>query len=703
MNKRISNIMKALLVITIIVLTANYFLPESKLEPIDENNPSDTVTKIEPKNYFTLENKMITTVLSRYHYKDFALDDSLSSILFDKFIQSLDYSKIYFYQSDIDSFEKERYLFDDYLLDGNIQPFFDIFNIYKHRMAERMEYVDTILTRGFDFTLPDSMEISRENSNWIKTWTEMDKLWDLRIKNDALSLYLTGKDEEAIKSNLGKRYENFTRALYQYNSEDVFQLAMNSYTTAVEPHTNYFSPITSDNFKIDMSLSLEGIGARLMTEDGYTKVVEIIPGGPASQSKLLDVDDRIIAVAQGTDGEFVDVVGWRITDVVQLIRGPKETIVRLQLLKAKDGVTAKPEDITLVRDKVKLEDQAAKKEVIKVTNNGVEYKIGVIKIPIFYNDFEGVQRGDKNSKSTSVDVKKLLQELEQEKVDGVVIDLRNNGGGALTEAIDVTGLFIEDGPVVQVKNAAGYVEVDDDVDPSIIYSGPLAVLVNRFSASASEIFAAAIQDYGRGVIVGEQTYGKGTVQSIVELNKMARSSSNDFGQLKYTIAKFYRINGGSTQHLGVIPDIEFPSYIDAHDFGESSEITALPWDQIAPTNYQQFSNLSQIVPELNTLSEKRRNGDIEFQFLEEDIISYNSTKDKKYVSLNAEKRKQEKEAEEEKEFERENERREIKGLKLLNKGEVPDKKEETEDIYLNETAMIVTDMINLSGRITKVQ
>jgi len=703
MNKRISNIMKALLVITIIVLTANYFLPESKLEPIDENNPSDTVTKIEPKNYFTLENKMITTVLSRYHYKDFALDDSLSSILFDKYIRSLDYSKIYFYQSDIDSFEKERYLFDDYLLDGNIQPFFDIFNVYKDRLVQRMEYVDTILTRGFDFTLPDSMEISRENSNWIKNWAEMDKLWDLRIKNDALSLYLTGKDEEAIKSNLKKRYENFTRTLYQYNSEDVFQLAMNSYTTAVEPHTNYFSPITSDNFKIDMSLSLEGIGARLMSEDGYTKVVEIIPGGPAFQSKLLDVDDRIIAVAQGTDGEFVDVVGWRITDVVQLIRGPKETIVRLQLLKAKDGATAKPEDITLVRDKVKLEDQAAKKEVIKVTNDGIEYKIGVIKIPIFYNDFEGVRKGDKNSKSTSVDVKKLLKELEQEKVDGVVIDLRNNGGGALSEAIDVTGLFIEDGPVVQVKNAAGYVEVDDDVDPSIIYSGPLAVLVNRFSASASEIFAAAIQDYGRGVIVGEQTYGKGTVQSLVELNKMARSSSNDFGQLKYTIAKFYRINGGSTQHLGVIPDIEFPSYIDAHDFGESSEITALPWDQIAPTNYQQFSNLNQIVPELNTLSKKRRNDDIEFQFLEEDINSYNSSKEKKYISLNAEKRKQEKEAEEEKEFERENERREIKGLKLLDKGEVPDKKEETEDMYLNETAMIVTDMINLSGRITKVQ
>ena len=695
--------MKALFIIIIIILTANYFLPESKIEHTDENISTDTVRKIEPKDYFNFENQLVTTMLTRYHYKDFTLDDSLSSMLFDKYIQTLDYSKIYFYQSDIDSFEKERYSFDDYILEGNIQPFFDIFNVYEHRMVERMVYVDSILARGFDFTLPDSLEISRENSSWIKSWTEMDKLWNLRIKNDALTLYLTGKDEEAIKSNLKKRYDNFTRALYQYNSEDVFQLAMNSYTTSIDPHTNYFSPITFDNFKIDMSLSLEGIGARLMSEDGYTKVVEIIPGGPAFQSKLLDVDDRIIAVAQGKEGEFVDVIGWRITDVVQLIRGPKETTVRLQLLKAKDGATAKPEEITLVRDKVKLEDQAAKKEVIKVTNGSIEYKIGVIKIPIFYNDFDGVRKGDHDSKSTAVDVKRLLEELEQEKVDGVIVDLRNNGGGALSEAIDVTGLFIERGPVVQVKNSAGAVEVDNDVDPSIIYTGPLAVLVNRFSASASEIFAAAIQDYGRGVIVGEQTYGKGTVQSLVELNKIARSSSNDFGQLKYTIAKFYRINGGSTQNLGVTPDIALPSYIDSHDFGESSEISALPWDQISPANYKPYSNLKQIVPELNTLSEKRRNEEIEFKFLSEDINTYNASKDKKYISLNADKRKQEKEAEEEKEFERENERREIKGLKLLDKGEVPEKKVDEEDIYLNETAMIVTDMINLSGRITKVQ
>lgn len=693
--------MKAISIIILVVLTASYFLAESKKDSSEEIISTDSLRTIEPENQFTLENQLVTTLLSRYHYKNFNLDDSLSSIMFDKYIKTLDYSRVYFYRSDINSFEKERYLFDDYLLAGNIQPFFDIFNVYEKRLIERMEYVDTILTRGFDFTLNDSVEISRENSNWVSTRPEMDKLWDLRIKNDALSLSLVGKDEEAIKTNIKKRYDNFTRALFQYNSEDVFQLAMDSYTTSVDPHTNYLSPITSDNFKIDMSLSLEGIGARLMSEDGYTKVVEIIPGGPAFKSKEINVDDRIIAVAQDEDGEFVDVIGWRITDVVQLIRGPKETTVRLQILKAKDGATAKPEEIVLVRDKVKLEDQAAKKEVIEVTNNGIAYRIGVITIPKFYTDFEGTRNGDNNSKSTAADVRALLEELKQEKVDGVIIDLRNNGGGALSEAIDVTGLFIEKGPVVQVKNTEGYVEVDRDVDPSIVYGGPLAVLVNRFSASASEIFAAAIQDYGRGVIVGEQTYGKGTVQNLIDLNRVARSNLNQYGQLKLTIAKYYRINGGSTQNLGVVPDIAFPSYVDPQMFGESSEISALPWDQIDPTNYQLFSSLNQVIPQLNTLSEKRRENDLDFQFLVEDIESYKESRNDKYISLNSDIRKQEKEAEEEKEFQRENERREENGLQLLDKSEVPDKKENPNDIYLDETAMIVTDMINLAGRTTE--
>jgi carboxyl-terminal processing protease len=703
MNKKIINTMKSIPIILLIILTANFFLADSKKNLNDLEISSDTLRVIEPKNHFTLENQLVTTMLSRYHYKDFNLDDSLSSLMFDKYIRTLDFSKVYFYESDISTLEKERYSFDDYLLDGNVQPFFNIFNLYEKRMLERMNYVDTILANGFDFTEYDSAEINRDDSKWVSSPSEMNKLWEGRIKNDALNLYLSGRNEEEIKSNLKKRYDNFMRALYQYNSEDVFQLAMDSYTSSVDPHTNYLSPATSDNFKIDMSLSLEGIGARLMIEDGYTKVVEVIPGGPAFKSKKIDVDDRIIAVAQDEDGEFVDVIGWRITDVVKLIRGPKETTVRLQILKAKDGATAKPEEISLVREKVKLEDQAAKKKIVEVNNNGISFKIGVITIPNFYTDFEGNRGGENNAKSTVTDVRKLLEELKLEKVDGVVIDLRNNGGGALSEAIDVTGLFIEKGPVVQVKNADGYIEVGQDVEPSIVYSGPLAVLVNRFSASASEIFAAAIQDYGRGIIVGEQTYGKGTVQNLIDLNRISRSSDNKFGQLKLTIAKYYRISGGSTQNLGVVPDVIYPSYIDPEEFGESSQTSALPWDQIDKTNYTLYSNLNKIVPELISLSEERRNADPEFQYLIEDINSYKESKDQKYISLNEEIRKKKKEADDEKEFQRENERRQRKGLKLLEKGEVPEKSDGENDIFLTETALIVTDLINLSGRLTEVR
>ena len=702
MNKTILNIMKALFIAAIIIIAANFFLADPSKNNSDQVDTSDTLKIIEPENYFTLENQLITTMLSRYHYKHVTLDDSLSSLMFDKYLESLDNSRVYFYSSDIANLEKERYSFDDYLLAGNIQPFFDIFNLYEKRTLERMEYVDTILTNGFDFTKNDSLEIDRDSSNWPASTKEMDELWTERIKNDALNLSLSGKKNDEIVSNLTKRYDNYSHALSQYNSEDVFQLAMDAYTTSVDPHTDYFSPITSENFKIDMSLSLEGIGARLMTDDGYTKVVEIIPGGPAFKSKKLNADDRIIAVAQGVDGEFVDVVGWRITDVVQLIRGPKESTVRLQILRATDGPTAKPVEISLVRDKVKLEEQAAKSKIQEIDNNGIPYRVGVITIPKFYTDFEGTQSGDSDSKSTVTDVKKLLEDLKQKNVDGVVIDLRNNGGGALSEAIDVTGLFIDKGPVVQVKNDQGNIEVGSDLDPGIVYSGPLAVLVNRFSASASEIFAAAIQDYGRGVIVGEQTYGKGTVQNLIDLNKISRNSSNKFGQLKLTIAKYYRINGGSTQRLGVTPDITFPSYIDPNDFGESSEISALPWDKINPTNYKMFNNLNDIIPKLQSFSENRRNNDPEFQYLKEDIRDYKNSKKQKYISLNEEVRKQKKDEEDEKEFQRENERRKRKGLKLLEKGEVPEKSDEDNDIFLTETATIVTDMIKLSSELTKV-
>jgi len=704
LNKGLINAMKIVLAIAVVIVASNFLIATYTGEEVKNFSDADTLKVLEPKNHYNIENQLITTILSRYHYKKVNIDDSLSSLLFDKYLKALDFNRLYFFKSDINEYEKYRYTLDDFLISGNIEPFFEIFNRYTLRMRERIAYLDTILTNEFDFTLIDSVEVSREDAEWAQNYFTMNELWQERLKSDALNLKLTGKNWEEIVTNLSNRYDNYKRLLDQYNSEDVFQLAMNSYASCLDPHTNYLSPVTSENFKIDMSLSLEGIGARLMYDEGYTKVVEIIPGGPAFKSKKLNVDDRIIAVAQGEDGEYVDVVGWRITDVVQLIRGPKETLVRLQILPADGGLTATPVELKLIRDKVKLEDQAAKSEIIEVRNDGIPYRIGIITIPKFYTDLEGYRNGDKESKSTVSDVRKILETLKNEKVDGIVVDLRNNGGGSLLEAIDVTGLFIEKGPVVQVKDSFDNIDVSNDPDPEIIYNGPLAVLINRFSASASEIFSAAIQDYERGIIVGEQSYGKGTVQNLIDLNRLASHNVNKFGQVKVTIAKYYRINGGSTQNLGVVPDIEFPSYVDAHDFGESSDPTSLPWDQIKPTKFEKFKDLSRLLPDLIKSSQLRQNSDADFIYLKDEIEEYNLSLSSNYVSLNEEIRKKEKKDEEEREFRRENERRKNKGLKLIEKDEVPAvDEEEKDDPYLTESAYIVSDLVRLNAGITQIR
>jgi len=704
MNTKILNTMKIITVIIALVLATNFFITESVGSNSADEMNLDTLEVLAPQNHYLLENQLVSTVLSRYHYKDVQLDDSLSSIVYDKYIAALDFGKNYLLVSDLEKFEEYRYKLDDELNEGNILPFYEIFNLYKDRMQERVDFIDTILAAGFDYTIDEEFHANRENADWADTYNDLNELWRKRIKNDALSLKMNGKDWEEITKNLSKRYENYERLLSQYNSEDVFQLAMNSYSSAIDPHTNYFSPISSENFNIEMSLSLEGIGARLMSEDGYTKIVEIIPGGPAFKSKVLQADDRIVAVAQGEDGEFVDVVGWRITDVVQLIRGPKESIVRLQVLPVEGGLDATQIEISLVRDKIKLEDQAAKSEILEITNDGLPYKVGVITIPKFYTDFEGQRNGEKDYKSTSRDVKILLEELNTENIDAVIIDLRNNGGGSLTEAVEVAGLFIEQGPVVQVRDMDNNVDIVKDPDPDIIYSGPVTVIVNRFSASASEIFAGAMQNYGRGIVIGEQTYGKGTVQNLLDLNRLASHRKDKFGQVKITIAKYYRIDGGSTQNLGVIPDIKFPSYVNPEEFGESSEPNALKWDQIDAAEYKMFGDLSEIIPRLSKISDERTNNNPEFDYFKDDILEYKEAVQKNSLSLNEEVRLKEKEEKEEKEFQRENERRKIKGLKLLEKGETPPEDEEDDsDIFLTETALIITDMIRLSSGISQVQ
>ncbi|MEJ2494578.1 MAG: carboxy terminal-processing peptidase [Ignavibacteriaceae bacterium] len=697
-NKYLITTMKISFAILITILIANFFFAgTTQQNVVFTNDLPDTIKTVEPNSYYLLEDQLVNTILTRYHYKKFDLNDSLSSVILDRFINSLDNGKNYFLKSDMDLFEKYRNKLDDDIKSGDISPFYEIFNVFLSRMVERVNYINTLLDTEFDYTKDEKFLVNRDKAVWQKNEEGMNDLWRKRIKNDALGLKLNGKDWEAIQSNLKKRYENYSRILDQYNSEDVFQLAMNSFTEAIDPHTNYLSPITSDNFKIDMSLSLEGIGARLQSDDGYTKIVEIIPGGPAFKSEKLHVDDRIVAVAQGDSEEFVDVVGWRITDVVQLIRGPKGTKVRLQIIGAGKTLNSIPKEIALIRDKIKLEDQSAQSSVIDVINGGESYKMGVITIPKFYIDFDAERNGDKNYKSTSRDIKNLLVDLEKKNIDGLIIDLRNDGGGSLEEAIKVTGLFIKDGPVVQVRNANGQIMVDKDLDPDIVYSGPMAVLVNRYSASASEIFSGAIQNYGRGLIIGENTYGKGTVQNLIDLNRISSSNKFKLGQVKLTIAKFYRIDGSSTQKVGVIPDIVFPSPIDQKDFGESSEPSALPWDKINATDYKKFSELNSFIPKLNQLSENRRNSDPEFKYIREDIEEYKEAVKRDYVSLNENMRKKEKEEKEEKEFQRENERRKVKGLKLLKKGETPpENEEETPDPYLTESAQIIADYIKLS-------
>lgn len=683
------------LFITIALFFFGSFFTGSTFNDKPVNFPTDTLTIIEPANHYQIENQLITSILTRYHFKDFEIDDSLSSIIFNRYLDALDNGKNYFLASDIESFNSEKYQLDDKLFKGDIQFYYDVFNVYLKRMNERMSFIDELLNNEFDYSIDENYEYDRDKSGWAQNQAELNELWRKRLKNDALTYKLNGKDWEFIQKTLKKRYKNFSHFLNQYNSEDVFQLAMNSFTQAIDPHTNYLSPVTSDNFKIDMSLSLEGIGARLQTEDDYTKVAEIIPGGPAAKSGLLKADDKIVGVAQGEDGEFEDIIGWRITDAVKLIRGAKGTLVRLQIIKAGSDLNSKPIEISLIREKVKLEDQAAKGSVLEIMNNDKPFRVGVIDIPNFYNDFEGQRNGDGSFKSTTKDVRRILDSLKTENVDGIIIDLREDGGGSLQEAIELTGLFIKDGPVVQVKNSNGNIDIAKDPDPSIVYDGPLAVLVNRFSASASEIFSGAIQDYGRGLIIGEQTFGKGTVQNLIDLNRLSSQRNLNLGQVKLTIAKYYRVNGGSTQNLGVVPDISFPSMIDPKDFGESSEPNALPWDEIKSADFNKFSDITKYLPELEKKHLQRIATDKDFQNLIEDIGIYKENKKKTSISLNEEIRKQEKQKDEQRKLERDGKTPEQNETELLD-DEIPVIKVEKNDYILNETSKIISDYILMS-------
>ena len=677
-----------LLIVSCILLYA-----QNPSEVLSKDHTIDTNKVIVPEETDKRISQVITTFIGNYHYKKQALNDSLSSVIFKEYLDMLDINKQYFLKSDIDEFEKYRFQFDDFLKEGNLSVPFEIFNVFKKRLGERIRYIDNELKEKFDFSFKEEFKPDREKADWVNSKDELDEIWRLNLKNDVLNMMLSGKEWKSTADVLKKRYHNYYKIILQYEAEDVFSLIMNAYTQSYDPHTDYFSPAASENFNISMKLSLEGIGASLRTDNDYTVVANIIGGGPAAKSALLHEEDKIVGVGQGTDGELVDVIGWRLDDVIQLIRGKKGTLVRLQIIKAKDGPNDPPTEIKIVRDEVKLDDQAAKDEILNINQNGMNFKLGVIKLPSFYNDFEAQRSGNPNYKSTTRDVKNILSKFNKEKVDGVIVDLRNNGGGSLQEAISLTGLFIKEGPVVQVKNSGNYVEVDQDPDPGIYYDGPMSVLINRFSASASEIFAAAIQDYQRGVIIGSNSYGKGTVQNMIDLNRAIPGTDKKLGELKLTIQKFYRITGNTTQKLGVKPDIAFPSPYSADEFGEISRPSALPFDQIKPAQFKLYSNISRIYPLLQEKHNERIQTDAEYQFLLNDINEFNENHDKKVVSLNETIRKQERDEAAAKRKKREEERDKFLGIKIEEKKEVNPPAVKASDYELKEAGRILSDLI----------
>jgi carboxyl-terminal processing protease len=641
--------------------------------------------------------QLVTEFIQKSHYRHASVDDELSSKVLDRYIEALDNNRMYLRASDIAAFEKHRYTLDDMVRSEPLDPVFEMFEIYRTRVRQRLNFALSVLETEPDFTVDEEYIFDREELPWLETSEQLDELWRKRVKNDALSLALAEKTWEETQEILEKRYSRFLKRMDQVKSDDVFETFMNAFAHTLDPHSSYLSPRNSEEYRIQMSLSYFGIGASLQIEDDYVMVINIIPGGPAAIDGVLQPKDRITAVAQGEDGELVDVVGWRLDDVVQLIRGEAETVVRLQIMPAGGLPGAEEKVLSLTRNQVKLEEQAAKSEMITVPRDGRDWKIGVIEVPSFYRDYRALSTGDKNYTSTTKDVKRLIGELEDQGIDGLVIDLRDNGGGHLTEATALSGLFIDNGPVVQLRNSNGRISRLDDPDPvpRVAYTGPLAVLVNRYSASASEIFAAVIQDYARGVIIGQQTFGKGTVQNLYSLDQYVRRPDDEgLGQLTLTIGKYYRVTGESTQHRGVDPDISLPSHIDATIVGESVRDSALPWDTIRTTKFRPGEPLDSTISSLSASHSQRSEGDPDFQYLVEGIRDIEEVRAKKTVSLNIEQRMVEREDGMNRRLERENARRAALQLEpIATVEELEDM--DSPDVHLDQAAAIVTDMAAL--------
>ena len=660
--------------------------------------------KLQPDRDEVVASLNVVELLKRHHYSKPPLNDARSVIIYDSYIKLLDPSRSYFTAADIAEFDKWKTQFDDFLKNGNLDPGFVMYKRYLDRVKARLDFALAELDKGvdkIDFTAKETLLVDRKDAPWLKNTAELDDLWRKRVKDEVLRQKIAGKDSKQIQETLTKRYKNQLARLDQTRAEDIFQAYINTFAQSYDPHTNYLSPDNAENFDINMSLSLEGIGAVLQSDNDQVKIVRLVPAGPADKTKQVAPADKIIGVAQG-DKEMVDVVGWRLDEVVKLIRGPKGSTVRLEVIphtNAPNDQTSKIVSIT--REAVKLEEQAAKKSILNLKENGRDYKLGVIEIPAFYLDFKAFRAGDPDYKSTTRDVKKLLTELQKEKVDGVVIDLRNNGGGSLQEATELTSLFIEKGPTVLVRNADGRVDVLEDENPGAFYKGPMALLVNRLSASASEIFAGAMQDYHRALIIGGQTFGKGTVQTIQPLNH---------GELKLTLAKFYRVSGQSTQHQGVLPDIGYPSIIDTKEIGESALPEAMPWDTIRPAIKPASDPFKPYLAQLTADHDARTVKDPEFIYIRDRLALAEQLMKEKTVSLNEADRRAQHTDIEAKQLALENTRRKAKGeepLKELKKedeealGADPEKTKPEDDAYLAETGRILLDYLKLNTSVAK--
>nr|WP_225776730.1 carboxy terminal-processing peptidase [Pseudomonas sp. Marseille-Q3773] len=646
----------------------------------------------------------VVELLKRHHYSKPPLDDARSVIIYDSYIKLLDPARSYFTAADIAEFDKWKTQFDDFLKSGNLDPGFTIYKRYLDRVKQRLDFALAELDKGvdkIDFSAKETLLIDRKDAPWLKDQAALDELWRKRVKDEVLRQKIAGKEPRQIQETLTKRYKNQLARLDQTRAEDIFQAYINTFAQSYDPHTNYLSPDNAENFDINMSLSLEGIGAVLQSDNDQVKIVRLVPAGPAAKTKQVAPADKIIGVAQGNK-EMVDVVGWRLDEVVKLIRGPKGSVVRLEIIPASNAPSDQTSKIvSITREAVKLEEQAAKKSVLKLKQDGRDYKLGIIEIPAFYLDFKAYRAGDPEYKSTTRDVKKLLTELQKEKVDGVVIDLRNNGGGSLQEATELTSLFIEKGPTVLVRNSDGRVDVLEDENPGAFYKGPLALLVNRLSASASEIFAGAMQDYHRALIIGGQTFGKGTVQTIQPLNH---------GELKLTLAKFYRVSGQSTQHQGVLPDIDYPSIIDTKEIGESALPEAMPWDTIRPVVKPAADPFKPFLAQLKAQHEARSDKDAEFTYIRDRLALTQKLLNEKTVSLNEQDRRARHDEIEAKQLALENIRRKAKGeepLKELKKEDedaLPTEDENTkpeDDAYLAETGRILIDYLSASTKVAK--